>query len=86
MEISTDPDQFLNLVDHLTKKMHEQLKPLLEERIICDLKIKQLKHKSKTGHDFAEQIGAIEAIQEGNERQIIEYLHSYSQEYLESPQ
>lgn len=76
MDIANDPDHLGDLVESLTTAMYKELKPLLKERIILDLKIKQLNHRSHFGEDFKEQIGAMEAMQEDIERQILEFLHS----------
>lgn len=77
MDKVAQPDQFYQLVSLLKVGLLSRAQDLLEEHILCSLKIKQLKLK---GFGDSDQIALLENIRKEDEKRLIEMLRSTDNE------
>lgn len=77
MDKVAQPDQFYQLVSLLRVGLLSRAQDLIEEHILCSLKIRQLKLKGLTN---SEQIVLLENIRKEDEKRLIEMLRSTDNE------
>jgi hypothetical protein len=71
MDTITDLDQSFRLVLTESKNILERLEPLMEEYLLCKLKIKQL---IRNCPNMDEQIALLEKIRDQDERRMLELI------------
>jgi len=66
--------EFVRMVSHATDSLNENARPLFQEYILCEMKIRQLFGNEKA----AEQVETLRAIQREDEKRLMELLRSNS--------
>ncbi len=86
--MDSDSAKFCGLTESLQGSLFEQVIPLVDEYLFCRLKIRQLMAKQAESPAFkeAQQIMALNAIIEENERRLSEVIESGGPDFIHHPQ
>ena len=76
METITELSQIFGQVRSLTASLQKKIQPLLEEHLLCALKIKQLESKNAIGDGAIDAIKMMKDIQLQAEQEIREIIRS----------